>query len=987
MTGFSSDDLHLHADTMRRLARDLLPDCSLADDAVQQAYVTAIERPPVRTSGLAGWLLSIVRSCAIDLQRSEARRRAREQTVAEDGDDTSVTPTQTAERFEVQAAIVAAVRGLGEPYTTTLWLRYYEDLSPTEIAVRLGDPVKTIKTRLWRALHQLRMRLDEGSGGRPAWLAAIAPIAQVSLATDLGAASAAGVLFMQGKMIVAAAAAILVATGALLWWSSPMTEATGTAAASITPAAAADVAPPSSGPTTAPTPSMQASESGEGHRSRRTEVATTGSLVVHAVWEDDVPAAFVTLNATCKGPAPSSLATTNAKGHGHFENLAPGDYTLFAPRTTQGTKVSHVEIRAGEESAQKIVLGGDLRLRVTVVDADGVPRRRAAVWVEDRYDQDEVYRQIGSTDTAGALLWRGLPVSQVFARSGGNEPSVVHVLPQFTAADVPREPIAVQLTLGPRSCTVTGTVVDPQGRPAARARVAIACDDSIRAERNELLVRADAQGHFYCDEVPAGERTIVASLPEFAPVTQRITTSVNEPTNVHLQLRTGVTLAGRVVDADNKPVANVQVYTRGAGITLGLRSPWGQHVHGRTDKEGRYELRTIAPGRFTASVQIQPEIKRSFKAHDGERVTWDAVAEPERAIVGVVVDSDDTPLARWRVTALPPPRMRGVSPREHSTDAQGRFRIRSLVDAPYRVFVFGPRSDGDSYRSAANSVSALIVNDVRPSAESRTFRVPADAMPTAWIEGSLALPDGIRAAATLSLYPKLMQGRGGFMVPQERLAAGTTTFRIGPLPSGEYQLLCDIEGRGRLTLDGVRLAANETRLLSPFAFDKQRPQVIVLRHADGRAATGGTIKLKSTLMPYRETAPGRYESMPVAEGPDEVLVRGPDFAPASLPVMCNATSTPIELTVTTATPVVVRLTPPTPRDRWVGALTVRVTDATGAVLIREMLQLDGGADFRVPLGLAPGKYSLAFLLHGAGRADTTATVGVEPLQIDLQIMK
>ena len=245
MTGFSRHDLHQHADAMRRLARDLLRDSALADDAVQQAYATAIERPPALASGIAGWLLSIVRSCAIDLQRSEARRKRREHAVADDGDAASVTPTQTAERFELQEAIASAVRGLGEPYTTTVWLRYYEDLSPTQIAVRLGEPVKTIKTRLWRALQQLRTRLDDRDGGRTAWLLAIAPLAQVPLATNLGAASAAGVLIMQGKMFAAAGAVILVATGAFLWWPAPAIETADLAAVNVSPAVVAGTPMPS----------------------------------------------------------------------------------------------------------------------------------------------------------------------------------------------------------------------------------------------------------------------------------------------------------------------------------------------------------------------------------------------------------------------------------------------------------------------------------------------------------------------------------------------------------------------------------------------------------------------------------------------------------------------------------------------------------------------------------------------------------------------
>jgi DNA-directed RNA polymerase specialized sigma24 family protein len=46
MTAFSAADMCQHADAMRRLARDLLRDPALADNAVQQACVTALTRPP-----------------------------------------------------------------------------------------------------------------------------------------------------------------------------------------------------------------------------------------------------------------------------------------------------------------------------------------------------------------------------------------------------------------------------------------------------------------------------------------------------------------------------------------------------------------------------------------------------------------------------------------------------------------------------------------------------------------------------------------------------------------------------------------------------------------------------------------------------------------------------------------------------------------------------------------------------------------------------
>jgi len=887
------------------------------------------------------------------------------------------------------------VQALPRHYRQVLSLRLVHGLELQQIAHSLDVPLGTVKVRLHRGLALLRRALPTGltasvavlatpslglAAARQAVLAEVTHLAAATTATTATTAVAATGIVLGGwvmkKLVLGAAAIALAAAG---WFTfawrepAPVVNASPPAPAPVVAAAAAPDATPEAGvmPAASPADAPRASE--------RSAVPTTGSLVVHAVWADDAPAAFVTVSAYRKRVANSPRAKCDADGRARFEALEPGDYIALVSQAKQDSKASHVDVRAGEEATLKIVLGGDLRLRVLVVDSEGAPRRDANVWVNGPV---EGYRTIGSTDAAGELSWRGLPVSSVFARCAGSEPSAVHELPQSAPADVPRDPVAIRLVLGPRSCTVTGTVVDPQGRPAAGARVAIACDDTIKTARPELLFTADAQGRFSCDEVPAGERSIVASFSGLAPAIARVKPKVDEPATITLQLRSGVTLSGRCTDASGAPVANVQVDVQRPYL-LGLSTA---ATETRTDSDGRYELRGIVPGSFRVYVDVEPRLEGSFTAADGQHVTWNPTKEPERAITGVIVDADDKPLANWRVSVMAPPRpLGGSSPREFRTDAQGRFRVTGLEDVPYRVFVFAASSHPDHYRSAAASVACVIENDVRPSEQLRTIRVPATAMPSAWIEGSLALPDGVSAKAELSLYARSMQG-GGFWVPQERLEAGTTTFRIGPLPPGQYSLLCDIEGRGRLSHHDLRLIANETLRLPPLPFDAQRPCVIMLRHADGRPATGAAVKLKSSLMPCRETAPGRYESMPVDEGADEAVVRGPDFAPAAFAITRSASAVN-ELTVRGATPVVVRLLPSTPRARWIGALRVIVTDAHGAQLVNDMVQLDGGADFPWPIGLLPGTYKLGFDMYGEAKGSTTVVVGTEPLQIDLQLAK
>lgn len=208
-------ELGAQATSLRRLARDLLRDAHFAEDAVQEAMVAAVERPPRSRSGLTAWLRTVVSRCALDLRRGERRRRVREQVVAR-GDRDAPTVVQV----ELQQRVLAAVQALGEPYRTVVWRRYYEGQSPREIAVALDEPVKTVKTRLWRALAQLRQRLDAGTGGRGAWVGALAPFA----ASGKSIARGVFVMSTQGK-IVGVAAAMLAAVVVWGWLAAPAASA------------------------------------------------------------------------------------------------------------------------------------------------------------------------------------------------------------------------------------------------------------------------------------------------------------------------------------------------------------------------------------------------------------------------------------------------------------------------------------------------------------------------------------------------------------------------------------------------------------------------------------------------------------------------------------------------------------------------------------------------------------------------------------------
>ena len=63
---------------VRALARSLVADAHLADDLVQDAWVTALGRPPATDRPVRGWLATVLRHRAREVRREGGRRERRE---------------------------------------------------------------------------------------------------------------------------------------------------------------------------------------------------------------------------------------------------------------------------------------------------------------------------------------------------------------------------------------------------------------------------------------------------------------------------------------------------------------------------------------------------------------------------------------------------------------------------------------------------------------------------------------------------------------------------------------------------------------------------------------------------------------------------------------------------------------------------------------------------------------------------------------------
>jgi RNA polymerase sigma-70 factor (ECF subfamily) len=153
---------------LRGLAGHLVADPGAADDAVQEAWLAALQRRPDADRPLEPWLKRVVRNVTARFKRDRARRDRRERRAARP--EAAPDAHALAERARLLRLLLDEVLTLPEAEREAVLLRYYEGLPPRAIAERLGAPVEIVYRRLEHALERLRGRLDARHGGqRASW--------------------------------------------------------------------------------------------------------------------------------------------------------------------------------------------------------------------------------------------------------------------------------------------------------------------------------------------------------------------------------------------------------------------------------------------------------------------------------------------------------------------------------------------------------------------------------------------------------------------------------------------------------------------------------------------------------------------------------------------------------------------------------------------------------------------------------------------------
>ena len=155
----------LYKDVLYGTAYLMTSDRSVAEEQVQEAFLSAWQGIQGFRRGrpFKPWLVRILVNGVLAHQR---KRRLETAPLDEaNGPGESIDPFQEVEKLDDRRAVRRALVGLSDSHRQVIILRYFADLTVPEVARAIGTREGTVKSRIHRALGQLRDRLSDVRAG------------------------------------------------------------------------------------------------------------------------------------------------------------------------------------------------------------------------------------------------------------------------------------------------------------------------------------------------------------------------------------------------------------------------------------------------------------------------------------------------------------------------------------------------------------------------------------------------------------------------------------------------------------------------------------------------------------------------------------------------------------------------------------------------------------------------------------------------------
>lgn len=328
----------------------------------------------------------------------------------------------------------------------------------------------------------------------------------------------------------------------------------------------------------------------------------------------------------------ATLSSGGRTGPIRFESVAPGtwraravdDASFYVSVTAPGRVAAFrmVEITPGRRRSIRMTMRPSHHLAGTVVDDTGAVVAGARVWAEhsSTVSDDCGLRDAGETDAAGRFRIEQLPAKRhrVMVRAPGLEPTVVRGIRP------PSDDVAI---VAPRAATVRVRFDVPAGSSLPDEVEVVHAPPPSRGGEPEPFSDAWRRATFPIDRgaaeilgVPARRAVLLIQVPGFQRVERTVKAARGETVELGtIALEPALELAGRVLDADDRPLP---------GVHVSVQQPLAHERNDRgirttTADDGTFRLGGLWRGRVNLAVGVVRHFLTTFEVDVGsdERVT------------------------------------------------------------------------------------------------------------------------------------------------------------------------------------------------------------------------------------------------------------------------------------------------------------------------------------------------------------------------------
>jgi RNA polymerase sigma factor (sigma-70 family) len=607
-----------HAALVYATARRILGDPAAAEDVAQDCFLKLVEAPrPARN--LPAWLHRVAARRALEVLRSERRRRAAEARAPRPDREAGLEPTWD----EVEPLVDEAVEGLPDELRIPVVLHFLEGRTHEAIADQVGSAKATVAYRIARGIEAIRSFLKRRG------IAVTSALIAGWLSERLAEAAPPALIASLGKLALAGPAAAR--AGSPEGDSDP-------SPAPVLPAAGARI-------------SLKAV------LSAAAGVALLGAAVAIALWQGETGSGREVAEPSAKPAAGPAVARKEAEpGPPEKKEIPPATPVAEAPKPDL------------------------LAIAGRVVDPDGNPIPGAEVFLavhppdwfpqgwERRLDPDWWSLSHWRSTVAGAggeFRFEGIQPPGEISLAAFHEGREGGMRRLRLEAGKPPEDVEVKL---PEGKTLRGTVVGQDDRPVTDAIVSV-----YQAwHPKEMIYRGgmgatDAGGRFRIGMPTKAELCTLRVSSDSRGQDFFVGLAVTGE-EILLKMKEPGTVGGRITWADGSPAKGVVVILRGEvpepkvpNWRSGERSQL--HLEGVPDGEGRYEIAGVPPGlefeplviadgkdRLKALLQrLTPRGPNRLRFETGEAKTWDVTLAKPIFVRGTI---------RTERAGIPVPRIR-----------------------------------------------------------------------------------------------------------------------------------------------------------------------------------------------------------------------------------------------------------------------------------------------------------------------------------------